>query len=109
HRRRGGRHHFSKRLWRRATWLHGERVGPPAVLNLFYEPDRPFIQERTNGCFEQPGQVMRWEARKIRKNGTMLWVRESANTVILKRRPVLLVICEDITEQKRAEGVRERW
>jgi len=43
-----------------------------------------------------------WEARKIRKDGTMLWVRETANAVFLKKRPVLLVVSEDIAEQKRA-------
>jgi PAS domain S-box-containing protein len=84
-----------------------ELVGRP-VLNLFYEPDRQSVQGHANACFEQPGQVRRWEARKIRKDGTMLWVRETANAVILKRRPVLLVICEDITEQKRAEEAARR-
>jgi PAS domain S-box-containing protein len=91
----------------RLGYAVNELVGRP-VLNLFYEPDRPSIQGHASACFEQPGQVMRWEARKIRKDGTMLWVRESANTVILKRRPVLLVICEDITEQKRAEEAARR-
>ena len=33
----------------------------------------------------------------------MLWVRETANAVSLKKRPVLLVACDDITEQKHAE------
>jgi PAS domain S-box-containing protein len=47
-------------------------------------------------------------ARKIRKDGSMLWVRETANAVSLKKRPVLLVICEDITEQKRAEEAARR-
>jgi PAS domain S-box-containing protein len=79
-----------------------ELVGQ-SVLNLFYEPDRRSIQRHANACFEQPGRMMTWEARKIRKDGTMLWVRETANAVFLKKRPVLLVICEDITEQKRAE------
>ena len=51
---------------------------------------------------------MRWEARKIRKDGTMLWVRETANAASLKNRPVLLVVCEDITEQKRAEEAARR-
>jgi len=46
---------------------------------------------------------MRWEARKIRKDGTLLWVRETANAVLLKNQAVLLVVCEDITERKRAE------
>ena len=52
--------------------------------------------------------MMRWEARKIRKDGTMLWVRETANAVSLKKRPVLLVACEDITEKKRAEEAARR-
>ena len=52
---------------------------------------------------KQPGRMMTWEARKIRKDGTMLWVRETGSAVSLKKRPVLLVVCEDITEQKRAE------
>ncbi|MEG9435705.1 PAS domain S-box protein [Edaphobacter sp. HDX4] len=79
-----------------------ELIGQP-VLNVFYEPDRQSVQGYANACFEQPGQMKRWEARKIRKDGTMLWVRETANAVFLKKRPVLLVVCENITEQKRAE------
>ena len=57
---------------------------------------------------QQPGRMMTWEARKIRKDGTMLWVRETANAVSLKNRLVLLIVCEDITEQKRAEEAARR-
>src|SRR5208282_6921177 len=45
---------------------------------------------------------------KVRKDGTILWVRETANAVSLKQRPVLLVVCEDITDQKRAEEAARR-
>ena len=79
-------------------------VGRP-VLNVFYEPDRQSVQGHANACFEQPGRVMTCEARQIRKDGTMLWVRETANAVILKGHPVLLVTCDDITEKKRAEAL----
>jgi PAS domain S-box-containing protein len=78
-----------------------ELIGKP-VLNVFYEPDRAFVQDRAEACFAQPGR-MRWEARKIRRNGTMLWVRETANAIVVQDQSVLLVVCEDITEQKRAE------
>jgi len=84
-----------------------ELVGQP-VLNVFFEPDRQAIQKHANACFEQPGRTMRWEARKIRKDGSLIWVRETANAVVLKNRPVLLVACEDITEQKRAEDAARR-
>jgi len=78
------------------------------VLNVFYEPDREAVQRHAEACFQQLGRMRRWEARKIRKDGTMLWVRETANAVLLKSRPVLLVVCEDITEQKRAEEAARR-
>src|SRR5271157_5885665 len=71
-------------------------------------PIREAVQEHAQECFAQPGRTMRWEARKIRKDGTMLWVRETANAVSLKNRLVLLIVCEDITEQKRAEEAARR-
>ena len=84
-----------------------ELVGRP-VLDVFYESDKEAVRKHAQDCFAQPGRMMRWEARKIRKDGTMLWVRETANAVSLKNRPVLLVVCEDITEQKRDLEDRKR-
>src|SRR5271166_1948786 len=84
-----------------------ELIGQP-VLDLFHEHDRDTVQRHAQECFEQPGRTMRWEARKIRKDGMMLWVRETANAVFLKNRPVVLVVCEDITDQKRAEEAARR-
>ena len=85
----------------------GELIGQP-VLSVFYEPDRRAVHDHASACFEQPGTMMRWEARKIRRDGTMLWVRETANAVFLKNRLVLLVVCEDITEQRLAEEAARR-
>ena len=78
------------------------------VLTLFYEPDREAVRRNAVACLEQLGRTMQWEARKLRKDGTVLWVRETASAVTLKQRPVLLVVCEDITEQKRAEEALTR-
>src|SRR5262249_5788284 len=80
----------------------GGMVGPPG-LKGFYEPDRKAVEGDANACFEQPGRVGGWGRRESRKDGRMLWVRETGNAVLLRSRPVLLVACEDITEQKRAE------
>jgi len=79
-----------------------ELIGQP-VLNIFQEADRKRVQGNAESCFQNPGRRMRWEARKIRKDGTILWVRETANAVLLKNQPVLLIVCEDITEQRHAE------
>ena len=80
----------------------GELVGSP-VLNVFYEADRETVRRNVARCFDQLNRSMNWEARKVRNDGTMLWVRETARAVVLKNGPVILIACEDITERKRVE------
>jgi PAS domain S-box-containing protein len=81
----------------------GELVGQ-SVLNVFFDEDREFVRTNVAVCTGRPGEAHGWEVRKIRKDGTVLWVRENAKAV---RRPnnqlIVLVACEDITERKRAE------
>jgi PAS domain S-box-containing protein len=79
-----------------------ELVGRP-VLNVFCEADREPVQKKVEQCFEQLGRSMSWEARKVRKDGYVLWVRETGRAMVMKDRPVILVVCEDISERKRAE------
>ena len=74
-----------------------------SVLKVFYKPDRESGKEKVALCLEQPGRSMSWELRKIRKNGTMLWVRETARAALRANGPIVLVACEDITDRKRAE------
>ncbi|MGF6297954.1 PAS domain S-box protein, partial [Paraburkholderia sp. WC7.3d] len=84
-----------------------ELTGSP-VQNLFLEADREAVQRNTALCLEQLGRPMSWELRKVRKDGAVLWVRETARTMLIKKRPVVLIVCEDITEAKRAaEALRE--
>jgi PAS domain S-box-containing protein len=87
---------------RQLGYAVSELVGQP-VLKVFYEPDRAFVQKKAASCFSNLGRPLRWEARKLRKDGKMIWVRETANAVMLRSRPVLLVACEDVTDQKRVE------
>lgn len=84
-----------------------ELIGTP-VLNVFHEDDRNFVQGNATVCLEQRGQEIKWEARKVRKDGSLLWVRETAKAVLLKSRTVILVVCEDITDRKRAEEALEK-
>ncbi len=80
-----------------------ELVGEP-VLNVFHVDDRSAVQQQLAQAVQRPGEVARWEFRKVRKNGTVIWVRESVTTV--KDRDgenVVLVVCEDVTEQKKIQ------
>jgi len=75
-----------------------------SVLMLFNEDDRPAVAEQLRNCLENSEQVHRWQFRKVRKDGELLWVEEVAQSVHgLSGELNLLVVCQDITERKRAE------
>jgi PAS domain S-box-containing protein len=86
----------------------GELIGR-SMLDLFHEADREAVQTHVAACFEPLGHARSWELRKVRKDGTIIYVRETARAIRRTgREPVVLVVCEDITERKRAEDALHR-
>jgi PAS domain S-box-containing protein len=80
-----------------------ELVGQ-SVLKVFYPDDQKAVQQQLTACLQNPRQVARWEFRKVRKDGSLLWVREAARAMRgVDGNPIVLVVCEDITERKQAE------
>ena len=80
-----------------------ELIGQP-VLNIFYEPDRAAVAEQFKTCLQNPGIVYHWQFRKIRRDGSILWVEEVARAMGGPGSDLnVLVVCQDITERKRAE------
>lgn len=80
-----------------------ELVGQP-VLQVIHEEDRTAFQSQLEACVDAPDTIGHWELRKVRKDGGVLWVKE--NTRVLRweaEPPLLLVVCEDISTQKRTE------
>ena len=75
-----------------------------SVLHVFYPEDKAAALQAVQRCLAHPDQTFRWSLRKVRKDGSMLWVEETARAI---RRAdsslVVLVVCEEITERKRAE------
>jgi PAS domain S-box-containing protein len=74
-----------------------------SVLEVSHEADRAAVQRNFAFCFEELGRTMKWECRKVRRDATVLWARETARAMLIKQRPVLLVVCEDISDGKQAE------
>ena len=78
-----------------------------SILNVFHPDDRAAVQKHLQICLQEPGLAVQMEARKVRKNGSILWVRESARAVHdLNGQMVILLICDDITEQIQAQEAR---
>jgi PAS domain S-box-containing protein len=76
-----------------------------SVLKVFFEEDRDMVRENIDVCLTDIGETHSWEIRKVRKDGSALWVRENAKAVRrLDSRLIVLIACEDITERKEAEN-----
>jgi PAS domain S-box-containing protein len=85
-----------------------ELVGQP-VLTVFHPDDREAVREQLWICLQNPMQMAHWEFRKVRKDGSVLWVKETARAVKgPDGKPVVLVVCEDITKRKQAEDALKR-
>jgi PAS domain S-box-containing protein len=76
-----------------------------SVLKVFADEDWEVVRQTIAACLEQLGRVMTWEIRKVRRDGVLIWVRETAKAM---RRAdgsaVVLIACEDITLRKQTEA-----
>jgi PAS domain S-box-containing protein len=84
-----------------------ELTGRP-LLMLIHELDREAVQRRFATCLAELSRARSWETRKVRKDGKVLWVRETAKAVPRADGPIVLIACEDVTERKQIEAEKER-
>jgi PAS domain S-box-containing protein len=84
-------------------YLVGDLLGQ-SVLKVFFEEDWEQVRKSVAVCLGNIGLTHSWEIRKIRKDGSALWVRENAKAMRrLDKRLIVLIACEDITERRAAE------
>lgn len=75
-----------------------------SVLDLFHECDKEAVVSSLSECLATPEKTRNWEFRKVRKDGRIIWVREVAHVGQSSTgETVVLITCEDVTEQKRSE------
>ena len=74
------------------------------VTKVFLKQDWRIIKNQINKCIKNPGKLFNWEIRKIRKNGSVIWVKENACVIESnEKNPEVLIVCDDITKIKQAE------
>jgi PAS domain S-box-containing protein len=84
-------------------YLVEDLVGQP-VIGVFHEEDKPRVRQHFADCLKGTRMLSRWELRKQRKDGSVLYVREVARTIQGEDgETVVLIVCEDITEWKQTE------
>lgn len=74
------------------------------IASLLVPEDSERLLAQLAQCRQELGAVFRGEFRKVRKDGSILWVRESASAFRFAGQIVTLVLCEDITERKQMES-----
>jgi len=81
-----------------------ELVGQ-SVLTVIHHEDHEAARRHLASCAETNQTVATTELRKVHRDGNIIWVREVARAVREpgRQRIVLLIVCEDITERKKAE------
>lgn len=79
-----------------------ELVGE-SVLKLVHPDDQKTVMSYLDTQFEGSGVADALEYRKIRKDGTTLWVQQrvSISPGVDEAQPCLLVVCRDITETRK--------
>jgi PAS domain S-box-containing protein len=88
-------------------------LGQP-VTGVFHPEDRVAVKNQLQSCFDNPGTVFEWQLRKVRSDGSIMWVQELARAVEdTDGRAMVLIVCEDITDRRKAErdlhASRERY
>ncbi len=75
-----------------------------SVKMLIDPDDQEIFCREIEECFASTNQAAQKVFRKVKKNGTRLWVRETSRSILgPNQERMLLLSCEDITEQKRVE------
>ncbi len=75
-----------------------------SVLGMFHDDDKGEVERQLEACVATPGEVANWESRKVRKDGQVIWVRETARaTRDTNGDAIVLIVCEDIKEWRRME------
>lgn len=78
-----------------------------SLSDLLYEEDQEIGMRHIRRCLREPSRIAHGEFRKIRKDGSLLWVRETVRATQTNGEMVVFVICEDITEEKRTRRALE--
>ncbi len=95
---------FVNRLGAESLGFRAEELIGQSLWSVFHTEDRAAARVSLGRSLASPTELANWEFRKVRKDGTILWVRETVRPVeddggVL----VALIACEDITERKRVE------
>lgn len=86
-----------------------------SILEMSHRDDRANVRERFEDFLHSKANLSHWTYRKLKKDGTVLWVKENIRRINLDGQLYLLVVCQDVsnfvqvTRELRKSNERYRW
>lgn len=91
-----------------ASQIHGYRPGElagQALDALYEEADRACVRAHLEAVLAAPGDTHRWDVRHRRKDGSALWMRDTARTLRDGPRWLVQLCCEDIDDLRKLDAL----
>lgn len=96
-------HYASQHLGYSADEVLGQ-----SVLQIVHPEDRNAVMHHLAACFNEPGTVREQSFRKICKDGSTMWVKETTRVAEGPDGANALIVCADITESRAHEEAARR-
>jgi PAS domain S-box-containing protein len=79
-----------------------------SVLSIVHPDDRNAVMQHLAACFDDPGEVRGTAFRKVCKDGSIIWVKETTRVAESPDGVSAYIVCEDVTEARaHEEAARE--
>ncbi|MEN9522755.1 MAG: Autoinducer 2 sensor kinase/phosphatase LuxQ, partial [Bacteroidota bacterium] len=79
------------------------------VLKVFYEDDKEKAKQKLEEVTLSKLNSNQWELRKVKKNGDIIWVKETAkSTKDIDGNVMFLILCEDISKEVENRKILEQ-
>lgn len=72
-----------------------------SILDFYAPDDRAIAAEHFGGVANSPERLHRWDIRRQKKGGSIVWVRETVRAIGRGREGMILMTCEDIDDNYR--------
>jgi PAS domain S-box-containing protein len=80
-----------------------------SIYTVIYKEDRKIVQHQLQDMSTDIKKISSWEFRKVRKDGTIIWVKDSARCITDDDgKSLILIVSEDITDRIKAQHDREK-
>lgn len=80
-----------------------------SVYAVIHKQDKKIVQQQLKGMNSSIKKIDSWEFRKVRKDGKIIWVKESVRRISdYDGKSFILIVCEDTTDRIQTQLEKEK-